>query len=368
MAFRPSAEFVLLLACCRWPLSTDALDQVAEWSVGVDWPRFLRLAARHRVEGLVWKALVRSKIDPPETAGAALAAAAARIGRQNLILAGESIRLRRRLEQAGLSPLFVKGISLGKLAYGDIARKSGWDIDLLIAPSALHEAAAVLIAQGYTLTTPANDRGQADLTSWHRHAKESVWCSADGTIWVELHTALTDDPLLLPAISADSRRREVEVSPGQSLPTLEGDELFAYLCVHGASSAWFRLKWIADLAALIGSEPGEEIVRLYRRAGELGAGRAPAQALLLVDRLWGLPLPDAFRHELLADHTNRALAAIALRKLTGRTGEIELDRAPLGTASIHLAQLGLLPSWRYKASVLRRMFQATLRLSRRSTA
>lgn len=53
----------------------------------------------------------------------------------------------------------------------------------------------------------------------------------------------------------ESARQLVEVACGIELPTLARDEPSAHLCVHGASSAWFRLKWITDLAALIDGRP-----------------------------------------------------------------------------------------------------------------
>ncbi len=350
-----SAEFALLLACCRWPLSPAEYGAITNRAAHVDWTRFLRLAARHRVEGIVAKALADAGVELSPAVKAEMSTAATAIARQNLTLAAESIRLKRLLEQAGLAPLFVKGVTLGKLAYGDIARKAGWDIDLLVAPEDVLVAAAVLAQRGYTLTMPRTDRQAIDLPLWHRHAKESVWQSADATIWVELHTALTDNPLLLPGVGTTSPRRAVEVSPGMALPTLAHDELFAYLCVHGASSAWFRLKWIADFAALIGGEAPEEVDRLYRRSVELGAGRAAAQALLLADALFGSMIPSGLKHDLRSDRMSRWLVAIALRKLTGRAGEVELDDVMLGTASIHAAQLGLLPGWRFKRSVLARL-------------
>ncbi len=135
---------------------------------------------------------------------------------------------------------------------------------------------------------------------------------------------------------------------GRFLPTLTTDELFAYLCVHGASSAWFRLKWIADVGALLAPSPPAGIERLYRRSQALGAGRAAAQALLLCGRLFGTALPPALLAELRADRTNRWLLAIALRKLAGRSLATELPETRFGTASIHLMQLGLLPGLKFK--------------------
>ena len=138
------------------------------------------------------------------------------------------------------------------------------------------------------------------------------------------------------------------------LPTLERDFLFAYLCVHGASSAWFRLKWIADLAALISGDDEAEVERLYRRSQEIGAGRAAAQALLLCERVLATPVPPVLAAELRSHRINRWLLAVALRKLAGRTLTAELDETLLGTGTLHLMQFALLPGLRFKYAELRR--------------
>ncbi|HEX8262262.1 MAG TPA: nucleotidyltransferase family protein, partial [Allosphingosinicella sp.] len=123
-------EFQLVAACCRWPPSPERDEAVRAAAASVDWPLVLRIAERHRVEGLVWNALLRSQAPVPAEAAGHLQAAAARIARQNLVLTGESLRLSGLLEQAGVRHLFVKGVTLGVLAYGSIGPKMGWDIDL----------------------------------------------------------------------------------------------------------------------------------------------------------------------------------------------------------------------------------------------
>jgi hypothetical protein len=160
--------------------------------------------------------------------------------------------------------------------------------------------------------------------------------------------------MLTPDIGPGSPTQQVEVARGRFLKTLRTDELFAYLCVHGASSAWFRLKWIADVAALLGNCPPEEIERLYRRSQALKAGRSAAQALLLCERILATPVPPALVAELRSDSINRWLLDIALRKLAGRTLTAELDETLLGTATIHLMQFALLPGLRFKVAELRR--------------
>jgi hypothetical protein len=348
-----SREFQLVAACCRWPPSPARVAAVAATAPEVDWPMVARIAGRHRVEGLVWSALKLSGIVVPEPAAASLRAAAARIARQNLALGAESLRLSARFGEAGIRHLFVKGISLGALVYGDIGPKMGWDIDLLVPLDMVEAAAAVLEGAGYRLAIPSGPNARERLPRWHEFWKESVWTTPDG-LNVELHTRLSDNPMLLAGVGPTSPLQRVEVAKGRTLSTLATDELFAYLCVHGASSAWFRLKWIADVGALIGGCAPEEIERLYRRSQALGAGRSAAQALLLCRRLFGTLLPPALAAELHTDRMNRWLLAIALRKLAGRAVATELRDTRLGTATIHLMQLGLLPGLKFKLAELGR--------------
>lgn len=347
-------EFELVADCCRWPPTPERDAALLAAAARVDWDLVARIAQRHRVEGLVWNALRQAEAPVPADVAKSLQAAADRIARQNLVLTAESLRLSALLDGAGIRHLFVKGITLGMLAYGSIGPKMGWDIDLLVPIDSIEPAAVALESAGYHLVLPRGPEGRRRLALWHRHWKESVWMSPGGRLTVELHSSLNDNPMLLPGIGPDSPSRPVEVAKGRFLATLRTDELFAYLCVHGASSAWFRLKWIADVAALLGGCPPEEIERLYRRSQEMGAGRAAAQALLLSERVLATPVPPALSEELRSDRINRWLLAIALRKLAGRTLTAELDEKLLGTGTLHLMQFALLPGLRFKYAELRR--------------
>jgi hypothetical protein len=64
-----------------------------------------------------------------------------------------------------------------------------------------------------------------------------------------------------------------------------------YLCTHGAEHAWFRAKWISDLARIHTSEKidwqaAENEARRWNHERELQAG------LLLLKEVYGLPLPE----------------------------------------------------------------------------
>jgi hypothetical protein len=318
----------------------------------VDWERLLPVAARHRVEGLVWDGLTRAGVEAPDAVARPLAAVASLTARENLQFAAEAARLGRAFDAAGLPFLVLKGVTLNMLAYGTLALKRSADVDVSVEPSRYADAVRLMAETGYACVGPAPGASVEDLLAGLSRNKHSIW--ERGAIWVELHAALVDSPLLLPGISAASERQAVPIAPGLSLPTLAREPLFAYLCVHGASHGWSRLKWLADVAALLKDETPEGVEDLYRRSVTLGAGRSAAQALILCADLLGLALPPALERELRASRANRLLVRAAMRSMLSGGGEVELDRLALGTLPIHFSHFLLLPGWRYKAAELKR--------------
>lgn len=316
----------------------------------------MTLARRHRVQGLAWNALAPSADQLPEQTKAELAADARSIAATNLAIVAECRDLHAVFERSNIPLLFIKGLAVGALAYRAPLLKMGWDIDLLIDPGELQAASELLRERGYALRLP---HSQDRLQAWHMRSKESVWSRSD-SFYVELHTRLADNRRIIPGIDIDSPRQLVTVAPDASLPTLAEEELLAYLAVHGASSAWFRLKWISDFAALIHGKSASEIERLYHRSQELDAARAAGQALLLADRLFDvLQAVPTLRQRLGSDRSTRLLCDAALRMMT--KGTAEPTERPLGTLVIHWTQFLLRPGLGYKFSELRRQAASLLK-------
>jgi hypothetical protein len=353
-----SREFRLLLECCHWNFARPAgapLDQV---SPDVDWSNFLRLARFHRVQGLASRALSTGSAAVPAEIADALASDAEAIARANLEAAVECRDLAAAFAEAGIALLFVKGLTLAVLAYGNAWTKAAVDIDILVPDDTLEATADLLRSRGYELATSNRERSSLEVT--HRLRKESAWVHKSRGIQLDLHTRLADHPQMIAAVGLESRRQLVKVAEGVELPTLANDPLFAYLAVHGASSAWFRLKWIADLAALLAPLPGAAIEQLYARSQALGAGRAAVQALLLADMLFGtLAEAPGLKNQIQADRAGKWLASVAY-KLVSAPDPVEPTSVRWGTLPIHYTQLLLLPGISFKLSELARQARAAL--------
>ena len=351
-----SREFTAIVACCR----SNAADRglLFDKAERFDWALFLRLAQFHRVQGLVWKAVGSNAGSLPEEIASQLADDARAIASDNLRLAVECGRLQEAFAAGQIPLLFVKGLPLAVLAHGGIAEKAGIDIDLLVPADALRQSAILLNDLGYCALGP----GAEDIDRWHLAGKESCWIHVTERHLVDLHSRLSDHRALIPSIGIDSPRQMVAVAPHITLPTLELDALFAYLCVHGASSAWFRLKWIVDLAALLDRLGLAEVEPLYRASQQIGAGRTAGQALLLAHALFGtLTEAPALQRELIADRLTRWLFKAAIKQLAGAREPVEPTSRKLGTAIIHLTQLALVRDWRFPLSEAVRQVRAAVR-------
>ena len=66
----------------------------------------------------------------------------------NLRIAAESARLFTLFQSAGLQLLFLKGLTLGALAYRAPFLKMGWDIDLLVDHNRLPGGSAIASIRG----------------------------------------------------------------------------------------------------------------------------------------------------------------------------------------------------------------------------
>jgi len=311
-----------------WPPSAARDAAVRAATVGVDWESFLRVSGRQRIRPLAQAALQSAGVLPPEPVATSLARNAATQSARSLALAREALRLRGLLAGDGVEVLFVKGATLAQLAYGAQTLKHCRDIDLLVHPGDAERAFQRLRGEGYVAAGPEGDLDTAQRRTLYRLRKDMELTHPERRLNVELHWRLVDNPVLLEAVGLASSTQEVAVLDG-SLRTLADAQLFAYLCVHGATHSWFRLKWLADLNAWLAGKTAAEIEEFYREARRLGVESCAAQTLILRERLLGSPVPRALASEL-RGRKPRMLVAAALDAMVGPDGETELAARPWG--------------------------------------
>lgn len=353
MARSFTAEFRLAAACAMWPPSdrrTQAIRAAASGSL--DWPQFLRVVQRHRVFGLAHQGLTEARLAIPPEIRREIGARATTMVSENLTMAAEALRLQRLFNEAHLPVLLVKGASLAMLVFGNLGLSGSQDIDLLVPWEALPAATELVARAGYRRFDPPPGISDAQLRQLLLLRRDLGFVHQTTGLPIELHWRLFGNPHAMAEDSIMAASRDVLLTDTMGLRTLGDEDLFAYLCMHGARHWWNRLKWLADVNALLASKPEGSIERLVRAAEVRGTGRAAAQALLLCRRLLGATLPAQLTATLCKSATVRWLEATALQAMTTGHGEQDPHEARFGTTRGSLSTFLLNRSWRYRLKEL----------------
>jgi len=274
----------------------------------LDWRRVLRQADRHGVVPLLWARLHEvPKESLPSGVAPHLRAACAFILRHNLALTAELVAILDGLAEAGIQAAPFKGPTLAMTAYGNIALRSFSDLDILIQLSDLHRAVSVLESRGYE---PAVRFDAQYLAS----ECQLRLISRQGHV-AELHWQLLEKSFSCPLDIAGlwARMRKIELA-GRTVPTPGNEDLFLYLCLHGAKHHWDRLEWICSIAEIVRG-PALDWTEIHVRSRRLGCVRAVCLGLLLANRLLDAPIPREFQQPLTGDRVIPALAAHVYRSL-----------------------------------------------------
>ncbi len=278
-------EFRLLAACCIWPVSAGE-SQVRGLidTRQVDWNRLLALGERHRVSGFLANAL-RLQLGVPEEISQVLKNRAAQIERANLLQLAVAVKATRALEQRQIPFVIMKGAPLAQALFGNVLVRQSKDIDLLVNKDHLSSAQSSLLSAGFCAAPGlGSNLTPRQARDWEQHRKHYDYKHIATGVQVELHWRAFDNSRL-GSVTVE-RADLVECSPGQYLPAPGREEMFPLLIAHGAGHAWFRLKWLVDVAAMLAQAGAEEQSNFSRSIQELGLGRPAEQAQLLCASLF----------------------------------------------------------------------------------
>lgn len=254
-ALGPSREQRVLLACLRVPLSEDEARQLRELCEGeLDWSLLLDLAARHRVQPLVfWSLQAVGWPHVPPHARERLSTAFHIHASHTFALARELLHVESLLSKQGVPMVSLKGPTLALSAYGSVALRQFGDLDILVPRAHVLRARRALTEDGY--------RSRLELPRAQEEAHlrdDSVFDlvrddGLDGRpTALELHWALTARAFARP-IAFDNVHLRLRSAPlvGGTAQHLDGPDLLLILCVHGTKHLWERLQWITDVSQVL---------------------------------------------------------------------------------------------------------------------
>jgi hypothetical protein len=308
-----SPELRLVIALLRGAATSDDRARIDN-ALGevIDWERFLAAVKWHRVIGLVHRSLTAHRSERiPEEVRRSIALLAEKKARQSLFAAMQVAKLSRTFAAKGIPLVVLKGIPLSLKLYRDVSVRQSGDIDLLVTRENVAMADGLLAAEGFRRIWPTLDQDPAHLDWFLRHRIHFEYSHPQTGAQVELHWRLWERPELGPPEVAPELWQRFQ-SNGLDTYVLPDEVLLPYLCVHGAKHAWFRLRWLTDVAEMVRQDSASAQV-LLETASRWGAVVPATQALLLCHQLFGTELPVAARKPSWQAHlvTRMALTAIA---------------------------------------------------------
>lgn len=319
-------EHELLLQCARTRVCEDDARRVRALArAGLDWDYLVGLARRHTVLPLLQRQLEAhagdaAPFDVRRTLGEKFRANAAR----NLLLAGELVRITRRLEALGVGALAYKGPALAASAYGDLTLRRFLDLDIIVRRRDVPRARALLRSLGFGATGGLSP-SQEDVLLRSQH--NLALARDGGRLTVELHWDVAQRRFAAVPLTESVWARAVAVRVGGGeVKSLAPEDLLVALCVHGAKHFWERLAWVCDVAELLGSNPNLDWQLVGALARDSRVERMLMLGLDLASGLLGAPLPEELRRRARADAAaSRLSVEVARRMFDGA------EFAPLGT-------------------------------------
>ena len=299
----------------------------ADWESLVDW------ALRFKVRGLFYRE-IKSRNFPNELIPVdvinRLKEAYRNLATMNTSLFFDFLKVLRSLADYQLPVIALRGLSLAKNIYGDIALRPMSDIDLLVKEEDLVRAGRILLTLGYQQYFPA---WESVLKIYHHLPP---FTNKSGTI-IELHWNIVtpDSPIKVDLDGLWERACLIKVD-NVEVRAFSPEDLFLHLCIHACVHLQTGIDLIpfCDIAGLIktsGDKIDWQIV--IERATRWGGQKCVYLMLLLVRELLGAAPPDKIMSEIKPDDYQSVFFDEALEQIFDVSPSGQLIRIRIGKLS-----------------------------------
>jgi hypothetical protein len=349
-------EYELVVACLRWPQSTvDGARILSLVQQSIRWPFLLEIVHQQKVVPLFFHNLENfAGGHIPEEVAAALRASTEENARACLRRSSHLRLLHRLFLEQAIEVRIFKGIPLSVIAFQDPTLRDLGDIDLLVKEEDLFRAGEILRAQDYQRFEPRARLTPRRLRSYIAHQKDFSYEHPTAGVVIDLHWRLFRNQFL----PANAGLTEVGVDwvmlDSEPIPTLPVSQLLLYLCIHGALDGWLRLKWLADIAALLGSMTAEQLAATAQAAAQQAALPQLSAAVFLCQEMLGedgsFPMPAGC-----LERSDRRVARIVeFGKRLMISNQYRPVREQISSTQWFLNEFRLHSSWNYRLDLVQR--------------
>jgi len=205
---------------------------------------------------------------------------------QNQLQLNTANEISDALKQESIDHLSFKGIAVLKQFYnGFIASRTADDLDLLINVEDLPKATSILINKGYLSREAINVKRVTNFIALNN--KSYRWRDL-GFIKdkapkhkIDLHWLIADT-FSFPTNTSELIKNGIPLEGGSNSRTLPFNLHFVYLCVHGYSDYFFRLRNLIDLYVAM-YQPEFEHDKVMSYAKQYGVSQQVTESIQLVN-------------------------------------------------------------------------------------
>lgn len=201
--------------------------------------------------------------------------------RNNVVHLQETMKVSGALRENGIEVIILKGSLASEILFKDLGVYPTGDIDLLIRPSEIRKASAVLLGFGYKIVDEKIELEQSDYLNFF-----------NGTYWIDVHCNLVAPYFNIPNDFwwLDSRKI---VREEEELTILSAEKYLLFAVFHLFSHGFTTLKCFVLVEAVMAAYKEEiDWPKLIAYSEEYGMGSLVLFTLRLVHEAFGMEVPE----------------------------------------------------------------------------
>ena len=289
-----SPEFTLLLSCCRVNPRQEELDLRANTLASpIDENHFMFLLNRHLVAPLVYFNL-KHETEISDNLKSGLKFLAEQNQFKVLVAKQMIIRLQKKFNELNVKGLFLKGVPLSEMYYGDVGLRHTMDIDVWVEESGFIPVSNYLQSLGYSSNLDLSTFNKKQIAYKYKtdhHLLFTIDKPQYPSI-IELHWKIRGRLGIFTFNPSERFSELISYNSSNTLiPVFNHVDNLLFLCTHGCDHAWYRLKWFFDLPQLINTVDfnWKEVLN---RSEQLNCIDQLLLSFLLLNKLLNEPIPS----------------------------------------------------------------------------
>lgn len=317
----------------------------------IDWNDFIKLVVdRHRVTGPVYKNLMHYvKAFIPESVSDKLKKRYHQSAFKMLAMTTELVKITGIFDKHGIRALPFKGPVLGMQLFGDCCMRRSGDLDIVVPQESVPHAEKLLMNSGYQKIKPQNQFSRKQYESFIKKSLHFNFFNPDTQIAVELHWKFFPDYICSVDFDGVWQNRQMIKIGQNQLPSCALDDTVILLLIHGGKHCWRQLFWLNDIFLILNNYTSHDFKRLMNRIEALDIQRIAFSAMILLETLFDVDLPESI-HSM--DRKDKRISFLVQTSLFHITESDELNQMlnfPFFKIKYLLSNFFLVSNSRYKA-------------------